>query len=50
MIKLLRSIYHIADEENMKIDIGKRLVLRILDEDTGVKVSPRIPRDRVIFR
>lgn len=37
VIKLLKSFYLVIDDNQRKIDISTRLVLRMMDEDDGVK-------------
>ncbi|KAJ7465273.1 hypothetical protein FB451DRAFT_1263153 [Mycena latifolia] len=37
VIKLLKSFYGVTDDNDRKIDIAKRLVLRMVDEDDTVK-------------
>ncbi|GAA5904538.1 hypothetical protein JCM6882_004901 [Rhodosporidiobolus microsporus] len=37
VVKLLRALYHVVEDEKDRIDICRRLVYRVLDEDDGVK-------------
>ncbi|GAA5875871.1 hypothetical protein JCM1840_002960 [Sporobolomyces johnsonii] len=37
VVKLLKALYGIVDDEALRIDICRRLVYRVLDEDDGIK-------------
>jgi cohesin loading factor subunit SCC2 len=37
VIKLLKSFYYITDDTSRLVDISTRMILRMLDEDDGVK-------------
>ncbi|GAA5903419.1 hypothetical protein JCM8208_001915 [Rhodotorula glutinis] len=37
VIKLLRVLYHVVATEEHKVDISRKLVYRVLDEDDGIK-------------
>ncbi|GAA5873259.1 hypothetical protein JCM8547_008616 [Rhodosporidiobolus lusitaniae] len=37
VVKLLKLLYHVVKEEEHQIDICKRLVYRVMDEDDGIK-------------
>ncbi|KPV73441.1 uncharacterized protein RHOBADRAFT_55179 [Rhodotorula graminis WP1] len=37
VIKLLRVLYHVVASEEHKVDISRKLVYRVLDEDDGIK-------------
>ncbi|GAA5844309.1 hypothetical protein JCM9279_001763 [Rhodotorula babjevae] len=37
VIKLLRMLYHVVTDEEHKVDISRKLVYRVLDEDDGIK-------------
>lgn len=39
VVKLLRILYGILDDEKQKVEICRNLVGRVLDEDEGVKVT-----------
>jgi cohesin loading factor subunit SCC2 len=38
IVKLLKVLYHVVPDEANRIDICKRLVFRVADEDDGIKV------------
>ncbi|GAA6021361.1 hypothetical protein JCM10207_002022 [Rhodosporidiobolus poonsookiae] len=37
VVKLLKVLYYVVDDEAQRIDICRRLVYRVLDEDDGIK-------------
>ncbi|GAA5844746.1 hypothetical protein JCM11251_002267 [Rhodosporidiobolus azoricus] len=37
VVKLLRALYQVVEDESQRVDICKRLIYRVLDEDEGIK-------------
>lgn len=40
VVKLLKILFGVVDDETTRVDICRKLVCRVLDEDDGIKVRP----------
>jgi cohesin loading factor subunit SCC2 len=42
VVKLLKVLYSVVDDQEQRVDVCRRLVYRVLDEDDGIKASLRV--------